>query len=162
MPKVRLFYREKDNGYWFYAAIDGVDHHFPLKMSFGAYADRDELRRAIDEDEAERESASGEGGEVSTGVELIAAERRRQIEVEGWTLEHDRIEHDGSDNIVMAAICYALPDEHRHGEPPIWWPWASSYWKPTPDDRVRELVKAGALIAAEIDRLLTKRGGGRP
>jgi hypothetical protein len=27
-------------------------------------------------------------------------------------------------------------------------------WKPSPDDRFRELVKAGALIAAEIDRLL--------
>jgi hypothetical protein len=32
-------------------------------------------------------------------------------------------------------------------------PWGESWWKPTPEDRVRELVKAGALIAAEIDRL---------
>jgi len=37
--------------------------------------------------------------------------------------------------------------------PPIW-PWEKSWWKPTPNDRVKELVKAGALIAAEIDRLL--------
>ncbi|MEM5768085.1 MAG: hypothetical protein AAGU23_06610 [Bacillota bacterium] len=28
--------------------------------------------------------------------------------------------------------------------------------KPTPDDRIRELKKAGALIAAEIDRLQRK------
>jgi len=36
-----------------------------------------------------------------------------------------------------------------------------SHWKPTPDDRVRELVKAGALIAAEIDRLNYRAGEGR-
>lgn len=37
----------------------------------------------------------------------------------------------------------------------VWkiWPWDKSWWKPTPDDRIRELIKAGALIAAEIDRL---------
>jgi hypothetical protein len=27
------------------------------------------------------------------------------------------------------------------------------YWKPTPNDAVRQLVKAGALIAAAIDSL---------
>jgi hypothetical protein len=31
------------------------------------------------------------------------------------------------------------------------WPWDESWWKP--GDRIRELAKAGALIAAEIDRL---------
>jgi hypothetical protein len=36
------------------------------------------------------------------------------------------------------------------------WPWSKHWWKPTPNDRVRELVKAGALIAAEIDRLQAK------
>ena len=36
------------------------------------------------------------------------------------------------------------------------WPWNGSYWKPTPDDRIKELTKAGALIAAEIDRLLNE------
>lgn len=33
------------------------------------------------------------------------------------------------------------------------WPFSQEWWKPTPDDRIRELAKAGALIAAEIDRL---------
>jgi hypothetical protein len=33
------------------------------------------------------------------------------------------------------------------------WPWTQRTFKPTPHDRIRELVKAGALIAAEIDRL---------
>lgn len=37
---------------------------------------------------------------------------------------------------------------------PAEWPWDEMLWKPTPDDRIRELAKAGALIATEIDRLL--------
>lgn len=36
------------------------------------------------------------------------------------------------------------------------WPWAKEFWKPDSTDRVKELAKAGALIAAEIDRILTK------
>lgn len=40
---------------------------------------------------------------------------------------------------------------------PRYWPWEPGWWKPGKGnsyaDRVRELVKAGALIAAEIDRL---------
>jgi hypothetical protein len=32
-----------------------------------------------------------------------------------------------------------------------WWPWSFEWWKPK--DRIRNLVRAGALIAAEIDRL---------
>lgn len=86
-----------------------------------------------------------------TGSELIAQERKRQITVEGWTPEHDD-QHDRGE-LVRASVCYAL-DAHwaRDGVPPDW-PWDSKWWKPTPDDRVHELIKAGALIAAEIDRL---------
>jgi hypothetical protein len=89
-----------------------------------------------------------------TGAALIAAERQRQIDVEGWTPEHDT-EHDDHD-LVFAAACYVTPDYARfltNSGIPADWPWEPSAWKPTPDDRVRELVKAGALIAAEIDRL---------
>lgn len=91
--------------------------------------------------------------EPATGVELIAAERARQIDVEGWTLEHDA-QHTGR-GMAIAASCYALPPSMRRysaeGVPRLW-PWTPEWWKPS-DDRVRELVKAGALIAAEIDRL---------
>lgn len=93
-----------------------------------------------------------------TGSDLIAAERRRQIEAEGWTPEHDA-EHTG-DDLAYAAVAYATPRVDRdmrydsQGEiVPHRWPWARKFWKPVPEDRVRELVKAGALIAAEIDRL---------
>lgn len=89
-----------------------------------------------------------------TGMSLIAAERRRQVEVEGYGADHDRDEV--SESLVRAAVCYATPAYRRvmlGRRAPIDWPWEADYWKPTPDDRVRELVKAGALIAAEIDRL---------
>jgi hypothetical protein len=87
------------------------------------------------------------------GHELIAAERQRQIDGEGWTAEHDEAHWDGQ--LVRAALCYATPPRARDmiGRLPRHWPWEARWWKPTPEDRVRELVKAGALIAAEIDRL---------
>ena len=89
-----------------------------------------------------------------TGAELIAAERRRQVGDEGWTPGHDD-EHD-NESLAMAAVCYARRGIYRpeDGSAPAMWPWSEEWWKPSPDDRVRELVKAGALIAAEIDRLL--------
>jgi len=86
------------------------------------------------------------------GVSLIAAERQRQIDVEGYTVEHDA-QHP--EQMARAAASYATPAADRrmeYGVPELW-PWTPDFWKPTPDDRVRELVKAGALIAAEIDRL---------
>jgi hypothetical protein len=92
------------------------------------------------------------------GIELIAAERKRQIEVEGWTPEHDDQWKRGE--LALAAYAYVLPEDERPGVTdsqgkftPSGWPWAQSWWKPTPDDRIRELVKAGALIVAEIERL---------
>ena len=89
------------------------------------------------------------------GVELIAAERQRQIDVEGWSALHDR--QWTTDELALAAACYAVPEEVRRAESksPVkrYWPFGPAWWKPTPHDRIRELVKAGALIAAEIDRL---------
>lgn len=88
--------------------------------------------------------------EPSAGVGLIAAERERQIAVEGWTAEHDEVHSE--QQLVEAAVCYLLSDVPECFDD--YWPWDDEWWKPTPDDRVRELVKAGALIAAEIDRLV--------
>lgn len=83
------------------------------------------------------------------GAEIIAAERKRQIEQEGWSEEHDDTHKRGQ--LALAASCYALPPYERGRA--LDWPWDRKWWKPTPDDRIRELAKAGALIAAEIDRL---------
>ncbi|MBU6430357.1 MAG: hypothetical protein KGR26_15180 [Cyanobacteria bacterium REEB65] len=87
-----------------------------------------------------------------TGTELIAAERKRQIEEEGWTANHDASYHDGE--LALAGACYAFDVVNGpHRTPSSAWPWDRAYWKPTPNDPIRQLVKAGALIAAEIDRL---------
>jgi len=91
-----------------------------------------------------------------TGLELIIAERERQITQEGWTKEHDAEHTKGQ--LAMAAACYAfdavsLPTIDAKRFINENWPWSWEWWKPTPDDTVRQLTKAGALIAAEIDRL---------
>lgn len=82
----------------------------------------------------------------ASGANLIATERLRQNGSEGWTPEHDAEHSDGE--LVDAAVCYLAPRFSSQ-----YWPWRPAEFKPTPNDRVRELVKAGALIAAEIDRL---------
>jgi hypothetical protein len=94
---------------------------------------------------------------MNTGAELIAAERARQTAEEGWTLEHDAEHTD--DELARAAACYAMPAMYRaYVDPmcPADWPWHRGHWKP--GNRIRELVKAGALIAAEIDRLAAAGG----
>ena len=90
------------------------------------------------------------------GAELITAERTRQIFEEGFLAEHDA--GHSEEELVNAAHCYlnALRARETFGnyDIPLRWPWEEEWWKPTPDDRIKELTKAGALIAAEIDRLL--------
>lgn len=88
----------------------------------------------------------------SGGAGLIAVERRRQYTEEPWSEMHDDL-HDGEE-LLAAAFCY-LGDliNGPHAESSSLWPWERAAWKPTPNDRVRQMVKAGALIAAEIDRL---------
>lgn len=99
------------------------------------------------------------------GVKLIAEERQRQIEKEGWTPEHDAEHVDGE--LANAAAYYAMTentidfidnkcgnDMHLHI-----WPFEIKSLKRTPENRVRELQKAGALIAAELDRLIREARG---
>lgn len=83
------------------------------------------------------------------GAELIAAERQRQIEVEGWLPSHDDSHTKGE--LAKAAICYAEFSYTWCGR--FTWPWDASWWKPNNKSTVANLVKAGALIAAEIDRM---------
>ncbi len=91
---------------------------------------------------------------MKTGIEIIAEERQRQIDVEGWDDEHDDIANN-DEQLARAAATYALPEDYRSYEYEVRniFPFDLKWWKPTPDNRIRELAKAGALIAAEIDRL---------
>ncbi|TFZ55586.1 hypothetical protein E4V01_21935 [Methylorubrum sp. Q1] len=85
----------------------------------------------------------------------MLAERRRQVEAEGWTPAHD--DAHGRFELASAASCYAVHaqyvgrDQIADDNPPAWWPWDRKWWKPA--DRRRDLVKAGALILAEVERL---------
>lgn len=106
-------------------------------------------------------AATPQAEPLSAALADIAAERRRQMEVEGWTPEHDDQYQQGA--MAMAAACYALeayrPPSYKRFNPRAWWPWDSRWWKPT--TARRDLVKAGALIAAEIERLdrAAQKGG---
>lgn len=90
-----------------------------------------------------------------SGVARISQEREHQINEKGFGADRDEQYVRGE--LARAAVCYALPRRLREASPiqraPSLWPWGADSWKPSPGDRVRELAKAGALIAAEIDRL---------
>lgn len=102
---------------------------------------------------------------MKTGLELIAEERQRHLVEFGYTLQHDQQHTDGQ--LAAAASVYAdmanyhaeLPRYDGNGKELVLipraykWPWDMKYLKLTPNDRIKELQKAGALIAAEIDRL---------
>lgn len=87
---------------------------------------------------------------LSEAARDVLAERQRQVQSEGWTPEHDDRATDGA--LSLAAATYALHGPLPvHGDIPVTWPWAPEGWKPgTPR---RNLVKAGALIIAEIERI---------
>lgn len=85
-------------------------------------------------------------------VSDIAAERQRQVDAEGWSADRDDGYADAE--LAKSAAAYTLsacgfsPDAARE-----MWPrsWSAHWWKPT--TARRDLVKAGALIVAEIERL---------
>jgi hypothetical protein len=91
-----------------------------------------------------------------TALDDIAIERRRQIEVENWSLYHD--DSHTEREMAIAAACYAaappmvrIEREWVKPDTPKDWPWHFSWWKPS--TQRRNLVKAAALIVAEIERL---------
>jgi hypothetical protein len=102
-----------------------------------------------------------------TVIAEIEAERLRQMSVEGWSQKHD--DEHGKGEMALAAACYAAPVALFRAEvyaldvpggnrestgftryQPVW-PWFAHWWKPK--DRRRDLIRAAALIVAEIERL---------
>lgn len=100
---------------------------------------------------------------MSKALEDIAAERLRQSLHYGFHEAHDDAHRKGE--LGSAAINYAaaavmaikLGGKAFDGTPPflgwlgIAWPWEVSWWKPGKVRRM--LVKAAALIVAEIERI---------
>ena len=97
------------------------------------------------------------------GIERIAKERQRQIDKEGFSAAHDDGHKAGE--IATAAACYAAGghiyklwtagEEHGFNFVEMW-PWSEDWDGRRKFDRVRQLEIAGALCAAEIDRLIRK------
>lgn len=81
------------------------------------------------------------------GAVDVLAERKRQIEVEGFTAAHDDTNYRDENELVKAAVCFAEPALYS-----LIWPWNASWWK-IRDGRRRCLVKAAALLIAAIDWL---------
>jgi hypothetical protein len=83
----------------------------------------------------------------------VLAERKRQVEKEGWSPDHDDDHREGQ--MATAGGLYAqyafCSRDLMILEPPMPWPWHSSWWKPTTPRR--NLIKAAALILAEIERI---------
>ncbi|HFX1391514.1 TPA: hypothetical protein ACRNLD_002356 [Pseudomonas aeruginosa] len=102
--------------------------------------------------------AAAPGMEVPQAWLDVQAERRRQVEAEGWTPEHD--DEHACDEIAAFACFYAMPPAARD-----WDTSSTGYgdtlgeailpegWEPKTGDRRREMVKACALTLAEIERL---------
>lgn len=99
----------------------------------------------------------------------VLAERRRQVEAEDFDASHDDMATRGQ--LSMAAACYTFEASRAchwsygmrdvAARPlPAGWPWDSSWWKPAEPRRM--LVKAGALILAEIERLDRSAQGEKP
>lgn len=116
-----------------------------------------DLGRALEA--AERRIAELEGGAFNPAILDVVAERQRQKTIEGWTPEHDDEHCNGE--LAMAAVCYIneTGTVNRNGGKPWGWPWDASWWKP--NARRRNLVKAGALILAEIERIDRAAGIGK-
>lgn len=104
--------------------------------------------------EAYRRVFKDKGILMTAVIDEIAAERQRQRDSEGWDDAHDDAHTDGS--LATAAACYAMSGA---GCQPAFiarvkssiWKWAPTWWKPK--NKRRDLVRAAALIVAEIERL---------
>lgn len=129
----------------------------PVEPLLNMMSDKDHDTRIMAERQLLSILADAPGKEVPQAWLDVQAERRRQVEAEGWTPKHDDEHADGQ--MAQAAGCYALhaggigtdwPDGRQNGSA-LFWPWDKDSWKPTTPRR--DLVKACALALAEIERL---------
>lgn len=120
---------------------------------------------------------------MKTGIELITQERTRQIEVEGFTdlkdEDYTAMQLSGAAGCYIASAQQKYFEVYTHGnedgkytrfqiyQDGYWprsgkyvrakwvdgWPWSKEWDKRDKHNVRRSLVIAGALIAAELDRL---------
>jgi hypothetical protein len=88
---------------------------------------------------------------MSKALRDVTNERRRQIAAEGWTPEHDDQHKLGELAIAGASYAVASGFPADNEPPPYGWPWDKAWWKPTTTRQ--NLIKAAALLVAEIERI---------
>jgi hypothetical protein len=97
---------------------------------------------------------------MNKAIQDILAERRRQVEVEGWSTQHDDMHSDASLALAAGSYCESAARPkllaRKAGAAfaiPKLWPssWSRDWWKPRSPRQ--DLVRAGALIVAEIERI---------
>ena len=84
-------------------------------------------------------------------LKLIQAEREKQIARYGYSAEHDQIWV--GEELAQAAAVYAMPAQKRRVAD---WPFDMKFYHPELN-RIDELIKAAALIVAEIERIDNRR-----
>lgn len=92
-----------------------------------------------------------EGPPNLSGAQRIAVERARQIIEEGYTTNMDATLYK-NDELTVAASIYLIPAKDRPENLARHWPFTKASFKPK--NAIRDLERAGAFIAAEIDRRL--------
>jgi len=125
----------------------GVDM---MEWAEGGYVKYDAYQALLDELEAaEKRIAELEVRAFNPALLDVISERQRQRAIEGWTSEHDDAYQNSE--LADAAACYAIHAHNQGFSTPAHWPWSPEWWKQS--GARRDLVKAGALILAEIERL---------
>ncbi|MDP3740343.1 MAG: hypothetical protein Q8R02_23350 [Hyphomonadaceae bacterium] len=110
-------------------------------------------REMLRSDDVPRKGSGETEARPAAALRDVIAERARQISAEGWTEAHDDDQHpDG--HLAKAAAMYAIEALPAVPVARLFkdlWPWDLKWWKPK--GHRRNLVRAGALIIAEIERL---------
>lgn len=97
---------------------------------------------------------------METGIGLIAAERQRQIQAEGYDAEHDD-QHVHRELLITAWEILGVFHPRLEADADDDWGLIPRHRR-RPGGELRLLVIAGALVAAEIDRLLRAEKEGQP
>lgn len=119
-----------------------------------------DTQREYDVDEALC-SKDNKGSRMNKYAQLMAEERERQISEEGWSPEHDDEHVNGE--LANVAACFSATNElylyskHSDGLHNMTachlYPWEDKYYKKASKNRKQQLIVAGALIIAELERL---------
>lgn len=130
------------------ACVNACEDILDYELSLGCVARLSEQLRTITKQRDDLQAALDSN--QSRGVSDVIVERQRQINIEGWSSDHDDQHSYGE--MALAAGCYVMFGRCFNADnPPKYWPWDKKWWKPS--DKRRNLVKAAALIIAEIERI---------